>query len=365
MRNVGINLIWLRPGKVGGSEEYCTRLLRAFPLDSSVRLTLFCTQDFIAQHPQLIGRYNTVSAPVIVGSRVGRIASESTWLAWASRSHDLVHHMGGTVPPIRTAVPLVTIHDLQPIELPQHFSSARKAWLRSMLPLALRSSRRVITPSAFTAARLQELMGVPEEKLAVISQGAKSISDVARDDSLKEKFGRFVLYPAISYPHKRHKDALRSMARLPEDVSLVLTGSSGPLDDEIANQASDLGVANRVHVLGRVSDQQLNQLYASALALLFPSEYEGFGNPVLEAMTRGCPVITSNIPALREVAGGASLTFEVGDTDQIAAAINKLITEPELRAKLVSAGYVEAQRYEWEASGKALEQVYLDALDNL
>ncbi|MEM8926215.1 MAG: glycosyltransferase family 1 protein, partial [Actinomycetota bacterium] len=314
---VGVNLLWLVPGVVGGSEEYTLRLLRALgdlePDD--LRLRIYGSVALLAAHPDLGERFEYCAAPDLGGAKGARIALEHAWLPAVSRHDDVVHHGGGVVPLTRTQPALVTIHDLQPLDLPEHFSTLKRRWLGAMLPRAVTAARLVLCPSRFTADRIRDRFGVSERRLAGVPQGmiepetgagseggadAVAPTGVEAGTGLADaaaSYGRFLLFPAIAYAHKRHADLIEALAvlrRRHHEISLVLTGGPGPEDAAIDGRVRRLGLEPVVHRLGRVPEDELDALYRSAAALVFPSAYEGFGNPVLEAMIRGCPVVASD-----------------------------------------------------------------------
>ncbi|MCP4222023.1 MAG: glycosyltransferase family 4 protein, partial [Actinomycetia bacterium] len=177
--------------------------------------------------------------------------------------------------------------------------------------------------------------------------------------------GRYLLLPGIAYAHKRHRDLLLALDRLRDrfdDLSVVLTGTPGPESEALAAQAAELGLDHRVHVLGRIPEEELDNLYRSAAALVFPSEYEGFGNPVVEAMARGCPVITTDATALPEVVGDAGLTVPVGRPEALAAAVARVLEEPDLADNLRWAGVERATQFSWDAAGSCLAECYRRAV---
>lgn len=370
MVTVGVNLLWLVPGVVGGSEEYTLRLLGA--LDQlgcdDLWLRLYGQAALFDAYPELTRQFETQVAPTWGGSKPARIAAENSWLAAATRLDDLVHHAGGVVPLVRSQPSVLTIHDLQPLDMPEHFSPAKRRWLGTMLPLSARAARLVLCPSRFSADRVRDLLGVSEDRLRVVHHGHRpteaGVLDEAADADLRARYGRYLLLPAIAYPHKRHADAIEALSRLRDrhpDLSLVLTGRPGPETPELHRLAAAKGLEGRVHHLGRVPETELDALYRSAAALIFPSSYEGFGNPVLEAMARGCPVVCTDAGALPEVVGQAGLTVPVGRPSALAAAVARILDEPGLADGLRAAGVERAARFSWLEAGRQLAGAYRDA----
>lgn len=371
MGTVGVNLLWLVPGVVGGSEEYTVRLLRAVDNldDDELWLRLYGQRRLFEAHPDLATRFEIEVCPRFAGTKVGRIAAENSWLAAASSRDDLVHHAGGVVPLIRSQVPILTIHDLQPLDMPEHFSAAKRRWLATVIPRSVRAARLVLCPSEFTAERIVSLLGAASDKIRIVRHGHEEcepgVLDPATDAELRQRYGRYLLLPAISYRHKRHADLVVALDRLRDrfpDVTVVITGRPDTEAEAIGTLAARLGLTDRVHQLGRVSEAELDALYRSAAALVFPSEYEGFGNPVLEAMARGCPVVTTDAAALPEVCGLAGLTVPTGHPVALAAAVARVLDEPGLADELRAAGLERARTFSWQAGGRQLADCYREAL---
>ncbi|WP_419926497.1 glycosyltransferase family 4 protein [Candidatus Poriferisocius sp.] len=343
--SVGVNLLWLWSGRVGGAEDYAVRLLSAIPPDAPTRLTLFAPRGFAESQPALAERHEVVESPA-ARSRPRRVFIENTWLVAQCRRRDIavVHHFGGTVPwaGIRPAV--VTVHDLQPLDHPRHFGLTKRLYLRMMLPWSVRRAEAVVTVSEFCRRRLVERLGADARRVAVLPAPVDSPSGGPNRPlaaAVPDLTHPFVLYPAVAYPHKNHEVLLRALARLAADgvdVELVVTGAPGPLDAKLDQMAVDLGVGHRWHRLGRIPRPVLDGLYRQAVATVFPSKYEGYGLPAVEAMARGCPVVAAGAGALPEVVGSGGRLLAADDDARWAEAIGELATDPVARRVLVEAG---------------------------
>jgi glycosyltransferase involved in cell wall biosynthesis len=175
----------------------------------------------------------------------------------------------------------------------------------------------------------------------------------------------YLIYPAVSHPHKRHVDAVRALHLLAPahpDLDLVLTGAPGGAADDLERTIAELDLTNRVRILGRVSAADLDHLLRGATAMVFPSVYEGFGNPVIEAMSRRVPVIAAEAASLPEVAGGAALLFEPRSPRALAARVHELLTDPLLAHRLIAAGVDRAADFRAEVAAGALLGAYGGAL---
>jgi alpha-1,3-rhamnosyl/mannosyltransferase len=340
---VGLNLLYLKPGKVGGSEEYIRRIVDALDAVAAheVELTLFVNRRFGAAHPKIEAAHETVVAPITGDRPPIRIAAESTWLAreTSRRRLDVVHHVANTVPQIVTRPPLVTIHDLQPIVRPQDFGRVKGVYLRRRLGAAARKAKVVVAVSEYVRRLVIDRWDLDADRVAVVS--APLIGPTNAPSTPDQPEAPYFIYPAITHPHKNHHTMLRSFAAVAarrDDVSLVLTGGPGAMEGEVRQEIGRLGLERRVRRPGRVPPDELDRLIAGATALTFPSRHEGFGLPVAEAMVVGCPVIASNATALPEVVGDAGLLVEPDDVRGWTDAMLRLLDDDSLRRRMIDAG---------------------------
>lgn len=370
-RTIGLNLLWLIPGVVGGSEEYTLRLLKAVEphLGPDLAVELFCQPSLLDAHPDLGDRFHTHTPPVATARKLPRFGIESSWLPIASRHVAAIHHGGGVLPydPIpqhRRRPSLVTIHDTQPLDLPTNFSSMQRRWFSVMLPRAAKRAELLICTSEFTKQQMIRHFDVPEARLRVVSHGWDA-ADASHAPVMTPAVSaalagrRFLFSPGIAHPHKRHVDLVRALPLLSDDhLVVVFTGSPGAESAELRSEAERLGIADRVLHLGRVAESDIAALHAGATAMVMPSEYEGFGIPLLEAMAARTPVIATNAAAVREVVGGAAILVEPRSPSALAAAIENLLRDSASGARLVAAGASRLADFDWTDSGAALAEAY-------
>ena len=375
MIRIGINLLWIVPGEVGGSEEYTVGLLRALHRlgASDVEIILYVNRRFAREHHDLCGMFTTVVAPIEGGSRPLRVLYESTWLARRARRDQLhaMHHAGGTMPPLRTVPGIVTLHDLQPITHPERFGPVKRLYIRTLAPRSLRSAAQVVCLTSFTAQDAVELAGVDPGRIVLVPCGIDAATtDPTQDqraavlEGLGLQPGRFVLYPAITYEHKNHRTLIAAFARILEqhpDCALVLTGGAGPMESEVVEQIERLGIGAAVRRTGRVDASTLDILMRTAGVMAFPSSYEGFGLPVLEAMARGCPVVCSGVGGLVEVGGPAVALVDPFDVDRWVEAIDQVLADEGYRTAMVGRGLEQSGRFRWSGSALALVGSYRSA----
>jgi len=254
---------------------------------------------------------------------------------------------------------VITIHDLYFMEHPEAMSAEGLRYYRRVRWSA-RHADRIIAVSDFTRADILRLM--PElspHKVCVIHEAPDELSAQDIPCTLQE---RYVLFVGTLEPRKNLETLLRALARLPTDVRLVVVGEAGWGDLSLGELARALEVAERVTFSGRLSGEQLDLCYRRARLLVMPSLAEGFGLPVLEAMSRGIPVVCSAAGALPEVAGDAALLHSPTDDAVLAAHIWALWTNEALHAELVRRGIARAARFSWTRAAEQTREVYRAAL---
>jgi glycosyltransferase involved in cell wall biosynthesis len=373
--SVGVNLLWLVPGVVGGSESYAVGLLSRLVSREDVTVTAFALPAFVTNYPELARALATVEAPLPQGRHVvRRVLTENSWLPSQLRSSgiDVVHHLGGLVP--RSPVPaVVTLHDLQYLAYPEYFTTTKRGYLAMTQKRSLDKAHTVIAISEFTRLQAIERFGLDAAKVVVVPPVVTPISmpddaERARARKTFELTGDFVLYPAATYPHKNHVTLVRAFAEVARvrDVTLVLTGASGAgawgsarsTSARIAALAGELGVGDRVRMLGYVGREQLASLYAEAAMVAFPSKFEGFGLPVVEAMSLRCPVVAASSTALPEVVGDGGLLVDPDDVDAWARAMADVLDDSAVRTRLIKAGDERATMLALRDPAETLVDVY-------
>ncbi|NNE11730.1 MAG: glycosyltransferase family 4 protein, partial [Ilumatobacter sp.] len=314
---VAVNLTWLDPGRVGGSEEYLTRQLRG--LDRSViEPTLFCSPSFARAHADVTSDHAVEPMPGgrWVKGRAGRLVVEHTWLAARTRGFDLVHHGGGTAPLIGRRPIVLTVHDLQYLVFPDFFSKARRRYLELVVPRSIDRAAVVAVPTETVRQHVLESFAVSEDRVVVVTHGvpdppALTSEDIAR---VRQRYGieggPFALYPAISHPHKRHGVLIEMLDHLDDTTTLVLIGGTGGAEDRLRHSIRSSRHGHRIIRPGRVTTTERDALLAGADVMLFPSRFEGFGAPLVEAMAAGTPVVCSDAAAVREVVGDAAIVVD-------------------------------------------------------
>lgn len=379
MKKVAINLLWMVPGVVGGSETYMTRLLRGLVEgDGELEYMIFALPQFAEAHPDLASNYETLYAPLTGQVKSFRVAGENTWLARQTRKRkvDLIHHGGGTMPLVRATRSVLTIHDLQYLYFPEYFTRSKLMFLKSMLPRSAEAARLVLVPSEFTRRTVIERLSIDPSIVIVVPHGIAPREQEEPATDVRERYrldGPFFLYPAATYPHKNHLVLIEAMTKLLKvhpEAKLVFTGAKAwqewsvakEMGERIGREIATQGLHESVRRLGYVSSADLDALYKEAVAVCFPSRFEGFGAPVLEAMARRCPVIAANATALPEVLEDCGHLVSPDNAEEWCQAMCELIEDEALRKEYANAGFERAKIFSWDRSATILEDAYKHAL---
>jgi alpha-1,3-rhamnosyl/mannosyltransferase len=294
--------------------------------------------------------------------------AENTWLVSAAQQAgvELMHHGGGTLPTRGRGRRVLTVHDLQYRDNPQLFSPAKRTYLRLTMPRSLRAADVVATPSEFVRSSVLAAVDRDPASVIVVDHPIPAPLAGTGERELRERYrlpGPIVVFPAITYLHKNHRVLIAALAALGEaagDLRLVLLGAHGPAEAALQTEIARAGVSERVVRPGRVGEADRNGLLAMAAALVFPSRYEGFGAPVIEAMHLGCPVVASNVTALPEVVADAGRLIGPDDIDGWATAMRDAASGA--LESLRAAGLRRAQDFDGRSTATQLATAYRRAL---
>jgi glycosyltransferase involved in cell wall biosynthesis len=372
--HIGLNLIYLVPGESGGTETYARELIRALlQAAPAVTFTSFVNAE-AAAHEGPWQATRMVRLPVHGRSRAQWVLGEQVVLPGAAgrADVDLLHSLANTGPLHGAFVRVVTVHDLHFKVVPEAHLGLRAGGMRVLVPLAARRSQRIIVPATSTQRDLQQLIGVPSAKIDVVPEGhgvgARTIpvSETKLRDWLGASKRPIVLSVSALRPHKNLIRLISAVAAISPERRplLVVPGYRTEHERDLRAHAERLGLADDVRLLGWITEERLEGLYAAATCLVCASLHEGFGLPVLEAMARGVPVACSDRGALAEVAGSAALMFDPTSVESISAAIETLLGDPEERERLRRAGRERCKQYTWARAAAETIESYRRALDH-
>jgi glycosyltransferase involved in cell wall biosynthesis len=369
--HVAFNLVYLVPGETGGMEIYARELLPRLAARPGLRATAMVNREAAeAGGPWMDIEHAVV--PVRARNRLEWIRGEQQHVPrLAERAGaQLVHSLASTAP-LHGRVPRVTtIHDLNYKLVPDAHFGVRGLGMRVLVPASARRSRRILVDAASTRRDLVEHLGVPAAKIDVVPLGVSALPAIAPagEAELRARLGLgerpVLLSVSAKRPHKNLARLLRAVAAIPAERRpvLVIPGYPTPHEAELREQATELGIGDDVVFPAWIDAAELEGLYALAAAVVFASLYEGFGLPVLEAMARGVPVVTSDRSSLPEVAGDAALLVDPTDVDAIRTAIERVLGDQRERERLRAAGLARAAEHTWERTAEATVAVYERAL---
>ncbi len=280
-----------------------------------------------------------------------------------------VAHFPYNVRPLRVGVPsLLTLYDVIPRRFPGYYPRLTRWKIEAIQRAALRAADAFAAISQSTADDFVALYGVERRRIAITPLAPDPVfhpRPPAELDAFRQRKGlpqRYMLYLGSNKPHKNLPRLIRAWAKIPNPKSqipnLILAGHWDERYPEAKELAAALGVSDSVRFLGPVSGEDLPWLYAAARAFIFPSQYEGFGLPVLEAMASGVPVACSRAPGLSEVAGQAALTFDPLSVDEMADAIIRLGTDASVRMNLTRSGLERASAFSWKETAALTLRAY-------
>jgi len=374
--SVGLNLVFWSEG-AGGVGRYASELLPALlQAETGIRVTAFVSRDLPGQVTDMpwSGEVDWVRFPVKAAGSPVHLAAELGAIPAVARRRgiDVVHGLASLVPPVAPGLATVsTLHDLtwwhHRDSMPRH----SRAVQRALTPLCARRADRVITGSDAARDDIVRTLGIEPRRLQVVPHGAPERRAVEptpeRELRARLELGatRVVLSVAQMRPFKNLASLVSALAALGrDDVSLVLCGAPSGHSVELQELADRLGVGSRVRVTGWVTDADLEGLYELAECVAVPSIAEGFGLPVLEAMTRGVPVACSDATSLSEVAGDAARLFDPHDPRDIASALAALLDDRGLADELVRRGRRRAADFTWSRAARETVAVYRQALES-
>jgi glycosyltransferase involved in cell wall biosynthesis len=352
---IGINALYLIPGGVGGTEIYLRALVAALAaIDPDNRYVVFTNRETGSGLVPPADNFTHAPQPVSAIWRPARIAWEQAVLPLeaARRRLDVLLNPGFTAP-VFCGCPMVSVfHDLQHKCHPEWFRWWDLPFWQALLFAAAHRSARLIAVSEATAADLRRIYRLPEDRIAVVNQG---VDPVFFRLPRRPAETPYLLCVSTLHPHKNLERLLAAFAefrRARPEYRLVLAGMRGFQAEKLERARESLRLRDAVEFTGWIARERLYELYAGASAFLYPSIFEGFGMPVLEALAAGLPAACARIQPLAAIAGEAALQFDPHDTAAIAEAMWRLTSDAELCARLAAAGPARAARFSWEATAR-------------
>ncbi|GAC1488055.1 MAG: glycosyltransferase family 1 protein [Ktedonobacteraceae bacterium] len=371
---VGVDLtgIWRRPtGIFRYTAEMAKHLLLLPEAEHALRYVFFFSGEVHPDFAPLQHTFETVICPT-----KHELLSKQFWFPWIlSRLHlDVMHYPTFPPPFVSWSTPptIMTFYDASPWRYAQSQTLHGRLYFRTLLTRGTRASARIVTLSTHARAEIGHFMGqhyLP--KISIAPGAARAEFGVASDDAFKQEVraryrlaGSYYLTVATIEPRKNLTTLLDAYVQLrhqlgPACPALIVVGRTGWNYADILRHMATL--QDTVHFLGHVPDRDLVALYQMAECFVFPSLYEGFGLPVLEAMTAGCPVITTTCASLPEIAGRAALLMDPLHSEEMAHAMRRVLQDEALRRQMIDEGYAQAARFSWEQAARLNRDAYLAA----
>jgi len=370
---IALNALYLKPGLVGGTERYLRELIPEITrLRPDWDWDLHVCRNAVASLEGLPGSFRLVPHAVDSTHRIRRILAEQ--FGFPRKLKDLgtgiVLNLGSSALN-RMDIPQVSmIHDLQHRHLPGNFGTVERAAIELTVRLAVARSRRCLTPSHTVKDDLVRLFGIPENHVSVTPLAASKAfhwaGSVPADEcpaDISRGFPRpFVLSPAALRPHKDLWRLCEIFAGTPAcaGMELVLTGAPGPEQHRLVSHP--LFRSGRARYLGWLPEPVIPWVYRLARAIVLPTQFEGFCLPVLEGFATGTPVVASDLPVIREVAGEAALLVPAGDVQAGCQALGQVLTELSVRERLILEGREQAGRFSWKRTAELTLDVLQQAM---
>jgi glycosyltransferase involved in cell wall biosynthesis len=365
---IGINALFLVAGKGGGIERYLRGLLKWLAIiDKKNEYLIFSNKDNTGTFERR-ENFREIISPVSARIRPAKILWEQIVLPFQLKKEnvDIVLSAGNIAPKLTFCPSIVIIYDLISFSYPENFSLAEKLALKYLLRRTATVADRIITISESSRNEIKKWLGVSEDKISVVHGGCDENfrKDHIKGDSIKNKFGvanGFIFCAASLRRYKNLEGLIKAFSILKKEhripQKLVLAGHKEKYFEKLQELVTLLGLQNDVIFTGFITEDELQSLYSSADTIVYPSFYEGFGLPILEAMASGTPVVASNVTSIPEVAGDAALLFDPHDIDEMAEKVHNVLKDENLQKSLISKGLERVKEFTWKRTAEKVLEV--------
>ncbi len=356
---IGVNALYLVPGGVGGSEIYLRQLLPELAeIDDANEYVVFTNQETDAALVPARKNFRLAPQPVRASFRPARILWEQAGLPFAAAREriDVLFNPGFTAPVIAPCPSVTVFHDLQHKRHPEHFRWFDLPFWRVCLYASAHRSRLLLAVSEATRADLLRYYRLPSDRVRVVPHGVDPVFFEIGRERRARRPSPYLLCVSTLHPHKNIDLLIRAFAELRRafpEFRLVVAGLRGFHAEAIEAAIESLGLAGAVRITGWIPRAELYDLFRGAFAFVYPSRFEGFGLPVLEALAAGIPTACSAIEPLTAAAGNAALEFNPADPKALFEAMFRLIEDEALRARLSEEGPKRAACFSWRKSAEA------------
>ncbi len=379
---IGISAVHLVYGERDGVETELVQLVRYMALQAGGdEIVLLASSEATAMPvPENV---EVVECRVHAGDVITRVLYEQRRLSRICTEQGLdVALFPGAVMPLNLSIPgVILINDMQPWVYPENFALHKRVYLHYAVPRSAKKAAAIVTISEHSKRDIVRLLGVEEGKVEVVPLAGPEygrVEDEAVIAAAREKYGlpdEYIMCLASSYPHKNLGGLVEAYAEFVrrnerhragggqsvQDVGLALLGMYRQEHERLVQLVAAQGLSGKVYQPGRIAGEDLAALYSGARAFVFPSRFEGFGMPVLEAMACGIPVASSRATALAEVCGDAAVLFDPDDVGGMCAALEAVVLDEAVREEKVAAGYRRAGEFSWAETGRRMLRALREA----
>jgi len=376
--NIGFSACVLQGGRTGVA-SYVINLLHTLQyVDTENRYDIFIPAADKALVNDGPGSFRKIVIPDVLSGPVANILWHNMALPVRSgrERYDLVHVPSyRRLPLVKGTKIVATVHDLATLHLDNKYDAARMFYNRRIVPTLIRRADRIITVSQFTACDLVNMTGYPAERITVIYPGIQRqiycpVSPGECRDRLKSKYGLefpFIVFVSrVEHPAKNHLRLIKAFeqikARHPSELKLVLAGADWNGSGTVKEYAARSPVARDVVFTGFVPIEDIPYFYSGCEFMVYPSLFEGFGFPIIEAMSCGAQVVCSNTSSMKEIACDLTPTFDPANVDEIAAAMEGALTRGK-NPESVARGMTYAASFDWKVTARKVMDVYRKSLE--
>lgn len=365
---IALNLLYLIPGVVGGTETYARSLITALArLDEDHEFTVYVNRESADLDITPAANFKRVVCPVVAMRRAYRYGWEQAILpAQLRRTRpDLVHSLGYVGPILSNRPQVISVHDVNYLGHSGRRTQVGRRAFQFFVEKAVRKASHVITISKFSKGEIMKHLGVPDDKVSVVYCAAKEATPTAVADAalvsetVKNVVQPFMMAFSSLSAHKNIGRLIAAFAKISSEVphSLVLIGHMPEKSAEIREELRKAG-DHRIHFTGFIPDEQVDALMRRASLFVFPSLYEGFGLPILDAQQAGVPIACSNAAALPEVAGSGAILFDPLSVDDMARKLSRALLDANLRETLLRNGHENESTFSWDKAARETTAIY-------
>lgn len=363
--NIAINGLIIDKNKAGIG-QYGYNLINALVKYSQFDYALLLQNDIEVNYDNIIYRNEYKKS-------INRIWDEQVIIPPKYKNYNLIHFLDYSSPIKKIEKPfIITIHDLCFYKYPDTFTSGSRNIKKIITPISIKNAQRIITVSENTKKDIIDYFPFAKDKIRVIYPGASKVKKIISEDKIEivnSKYGisgKYILSVGTLEPRKNIKrlvEAYKIVNEYCKDIKLVIVGKKGWLYDDLFTSIGSDKLKDNIVITGYVDQVDMSELYSGAEVFVYPSIYEGFGLPPLEAMKCGTPVIVSNTSSLPEVVGDAGIFINPFDIDSIKDGILKVINDKDLRKELIDRGYKQASKFDWSKAAANIINVYREILE--